>query len=220
MKRRYHSPVKLVASTRNWIQSEAVDQLFKTARLEGVHRAVRLPDLHPGKGRPNGAAFVTEDVIYPHLIGDDVGCGMALWQTGLPENPAQLESWASRPFDLEHPWEGSMADWIYAEGLIPSAFDSMMGTLGGGNHFAELQAVDQIVDSGAFRELGLVSHHLMMLIHSGSRGLGEMTQFGHSSQHGTEGLLARSSEGLAFMSAHDQAVRWARSNPSVPCWLE
>jgi len=137
---------------------------------------------------------------------------MALWQTDLPQDQAKLEAWASRPFDLEHPWEGSVADWIYTEGLIPSAFDSSLGTLGGGNHFAELQAVEKVFDVRAFGKLGLVKHHLLMLVHSGSRGLGEMTQLSHFNQHRSGWLLAKSAEGLAFMAAHDQAVRWARSN--------
>lgn len=58
-------------------------QLYATARLDGVRFAVGCPDLHPGKGTPVGAAFVTEDIIYPHFIGGDIGCGMAWFKTNL-----------------------------------------------------------------------------------------------------------------------------------------
>lgn len=210
-----HSPVRLIASSRNWIESEAVRQLFQTARLEGMCRAIGLPDLHPGKAYPAGAAFVTEEVIYPHLIGRDIGCGMALWQTSLPGDKAQPDEWTHWPLDLEHPWEGSIKDWICAEGLMPTPFNSDLGTLGGGNHFAELQAIDKVIDESAFARTGLVRHHLLMLIHSGSRGLGESIHRDNLSGLGVGALLAESPEGMAFLAAHRDAVRWARSNRAL-----
>ena len=51
--------VRLFASAKSWIEGEAVRQLYATAKLEGVRRAVGFPDLHPGKGSPVGAAFVS-----------------------------------------------------------------------------------------------------------------------------------------------------------------
>jgi RNA-splicing ligase RtcB len=71
--------VRLFASANSWIEGEALRQLYAAAQLEGVRLAAGFPDLHPTKGSPVGAAFVTEGVIYPHLIGGDVGCGMALF---------------------------------------------------------------------------------------------------------------------------------------------
>ena len=55
--------VRLFASAQSWIEGEAVRQLYATAKLDGVCRAVGFPDLHPGKGTPVGAAFVTEFVM-------------------------------------------------------------------------------------------------------------------------------------------------------------
>src|SRR5437660_2598453 len=71
--------VRLFASARSWIEGEAVRQLYATAKLDGVCHAVGFPDLHPGKGSPVGAAFLTEGIIYPDVIGGDIGCGMALF---------------------------------------------------------------------------------------------------------------------------------------------
>src|SRR2546428_402467 len=68
--------VRIFASAQSWIEGEAVRQLYATAKLDCVSRAVGFPDLHPGKGTPVGAAFVTEGVIYPHLIGGDLRFGM------------------------------------------------------------------------------------------------------------------------------------------------
>lgn len=46
------------------------------------------------------------------------------------------------------------------------------GTLGSGNHFLEVQVVDEIVDPAAARTMGLEKDHVCVMIHSGSRGLG------------------------------------------------
>lgn len=70
--------VRVVASKSTWIESAAVDQLKKTALLPGIELAVGPPDLHPGKGSPIGAAFVSNGWIYPALVGNDIGCGIAL----------------------------------------------------------------------------------------------------------------------------------------------
>ena len=58
----------LIASDDSWIEGEALRQLKQTANLPGMTRAVGLPDLHPGKGIPIGAAFLSKDVVYPCLL--------------------------------------------------------------------------------------------------------------------------------------------------------
>ena len=72
----YPSPtrVRLFASSKSWIEGEALRQFHATAKLDGVRLAIGFPDLHPGKGGAVGAAFVTEGVIYPYVIGSDIGC--------------------------------------------------------------------------------------------------------------------------------------------------
>ncbi len=47
-----------------------------------------------------------------------------------------------------------------------------IGTIGSGNHFAELQQIEEIVDKGLFEELGLDENKLYLTVHSGSRGFG------------------------------------------------
>ena len=49
--------VSLIASTNTWIEGLAVQQLIKTSELTGMHRITGMPDLHPGRGYPIGAAF-------------------------------------------------------------------------------------------------------------------------------------------------------------------
>src|SRR3954467_13173571 len=112
-----NSTVRLFASSKSWIEGEAVRQLHATAQLEGMTQAVGLPDLHPGKYTANGAAFVSEGIIYPHLIGNDIGCGMALFTTDLPRRKAKLDAWTKLQFQLEHPWDGDVTEALAAAEL-------------------------------------------------------------------------------------------------------
>jgi release factor H-coupled RctB family protein len=81
----------VLASRETWIESAAVEQLRSVARLPGVRRAVGMPDLHPGHGAPIGAAFAVEGLLYPHLVGSDIGCGMGLWVTDQPAHRLKLD---------------------------------------------------------------------------------------------------------------------------------
>lgn len=98
---------RLIASHHTWIEGEAVRQLERTAALPGMRAAVGLPDLHPGKGYPIGAAFLSQ-LIYPALVGNDIGCGMAMWQTGQPGHKLKPDRAAARLTGLEGPWNGAI----------------------------------------------------------------------------------------------------------------
>jgi release factor H-coupled RctB family protein len=204
--------VRLFTSAQSWIEGEAVRQLYAAAKLPAVRRAVGFPDLHPGKGTPVGAAFVTEGEIYPHLIGGDIGCGMALFATDLVRRDAKLDGWATLRFDLEHPWEQSVGDFLGERELEPTESDSALGTIGGGNHFAELQAVEKVPDPDEFKKFGLGKQQLAVLVHSGSRGLGESVLRHHVDQRFANGLEAESFAAGECLRGHDFAVRWARAN--------
>ena len=78
--------IRVIASDKNWIDSEAIKQLQNVSTLKGMRIAVGLPDLHPGKKSPIGAAFISEGYIYPELVGNDIGCGMGFWKTDLKIN--------------------------------------------------------------------------------------------------------------------------------------
>ena len=204
--------VRLIASTRSWIESEAVRQLYATAKLEGLRLAVGFPDLHPGRGSPVGAAFLTDEVIYPRLIGSDIGCGMALFKTNLLRSEVKLERWAGLRFNLEHPWDEFPGEFLAEHELECTEFNHALGTIGGGNHFAELQAVNQIADAGEFKRLGIGKEQVVLLVHSGSRGLGEAVLRAHVEQHLGEGIAADSSAAQEYLRGHDLAVRWAKAN--------
>jgi len=96
--------VRVIASDKNWIEGNAVQQLKQTSTLKGVTRAVGMPDLHAGKGCPIGAAFLSRGWMYPALVGNDIGCGMGLWRTELKARKLKLEKWAAK-LHLEDAWQ-------------------------------------------------------------------------------------------------------------------
>lgn len=204
--------VRVIANTSTWIEGEALRQLDETARLPGMVRAVGLPDLHPGKGSPIGAAFLSRDIVRPALVGADVGCGMALWQTDLPVRKARPERLAERLDGLDRPWDGDTTAWLAERGLTPTGHEIGLGTVGSGNHFAELQAVVEVRDPATFAAIGLDADRLMLLVHSGSRGLGEAIWWTHAETNGIAGLDAESEDGRAWLARHDLGVRWAAAN--------
>lgn len=187
-------------------------QLYATAKLDGLRQAVGFPDLHPGQSSPVGAAFVTEGVIYPHIIGGDTGCGMALFKTDLVRRDAKLDGWTDLRFDLEHPWNQFLGDFLAEQDIESTEFDSALGTIGGGNHFAELQTIEEVVDARAFKRLGLAKQQLVVLIHSGSRGVGETALSTHMDHTFGHGLEADSLDAEEYLRGHDFAVRWAQAN--------
>ncbi|MDB6068113.1 MAG: hypothetical protein JWR26_4321 [Pedosphaera sp.] len=207
--------IRLFASAKNWIEGEALRQFNATAALDGVRHAAAMPDLHPGKGAPVGAAFAMQGIIYPHLIGGDIGCGMGLWKTDLLRRKAKLDRWASEHFDLEHPWEGDVSQQLALAGLDSTAFDASLGTLGGGNHFAELQAIEEIFDARELKGLGLGKDQLVVLVHSGSRGLGESILRAHVDEHHAAGAGDNSPAAVEYLRGHDFAVRWAKASRAL-----
>ena len=207
--------VRLFASTKSWIEGEALRQLYAAAKLDGMRLAAGFPDLHPGKGGPVGAAFVTEGIIYPYLIGSDIGCGMALFKTDLVQRDTKLNRWADLRFELEHPWDGDVREVLAASKLEPTEFDESLGTIGGGNHFAELQRVEEVFDTGEFKKFGLGKQQLVALVHSGSRGLGESVLRAYVNEQQANGCDADSFAAAAYLRDHDMAVRWAKANRAL-----
>jgi release factor H-coupled RctB family protein len=206
--------VRVIASPQSWVEGEAIRQLEAVARLPGMHLAVGLPDIHPGKGSPVGAAFASEGLFYPFLVGNDIGCGMGLWDVELLARKAKPERWAAR-LDLDGPWDGDAAAFLSEQGVASTGFEAALGTVGGGNHFAELQRVEAVHDPEAFAALGLAADRLLLLVHSGSRGLGEAILRAHVDRHGAGGLAEDSDEARTYLARHDHAVAWGRANRAL-----
>ncbi|MEU4561048.1 RNA ligase RtcB family protein [Actinoplanes sp. NPDC023936] len=177
--------VTVFAGESSWIESTAVAQCHQVAALDGMIHVAGMPDLHPGKGAPIGAAM-TSRVLYPFLVGSDIGCGIAVFPFRLKK--VVPERLAPRFPDLDEPVDST---------------DEGLGTLGRGNHFVELAKVDAVL---AETGLGVGEH--VLIVHSGSRGLGERILRAHTETHGA----GPAADPAGYLEAHDSAVRWASRN--------
>ena len=161
----------LIADSNTWIEGNAIQQFQNTARLPQMRRVAGMPDLHAGRGYPIGAVFFSVGHFYPALIGNDIGCGMALWQTDLPAHKAKPAKLAKQLGSIDAPLDESWQARINA--ILPQhPFQVALGSIGGGNHFAELQTVDTVYRPERLPE-NFDPDCLQLLVHSGSRRLGQ-----------------------------------------------
>jgi release factor H-coupled RctB family protein len=191
--------VKIFASPSSWIESDAVAQCHQVAALDGMIHVAGMPDLHPGKGAPIGAAMHSS-VLYPFLVGSDIGCGIAVFPLELKR--VVPERLAARFPDLDQP--------VPFEGPVPGDYYDSLGTVGRGNHFVELARVERSVPVAAEVARGslLADGDLVLSVHSGSRGFGERSLRAHTSVHGA----GPASDPPAYLAEHDEAVRWGSLN--------
>jgi release factor H-coupled RctB family protein len=214
--RAIRAEVRMISSDKCWIDGKALEQLHKAATLPGMLLAVGLPDLHAGIGCPVGSAFAASGVFYPHLIGTDIGCGIALWHSDLPAaKTSKILKWADKLEDLDEPWDGDATARLAACGVEATEYDASLGTIGAGNHFAELQKVEKVLDPQRFDSLKLDSKQLMLLVHSGSRGLGKSVVFQYTGVKGGAGTDASDEAGRAYLAGHDRALAWAKANRAL-----
>lgn len=159
------------------IEQGAKEQIEKLAQLPfAFHHIAIMPDCHQGYGMPIGGVLATKNVIVPNAVGVDIGCGMRIIETNLTveefmphikEIMKQIRK--EIPVGFEHnkepdyigmPWTGS-DDMEKELPIVNEEYESaakQIGTLGGGNHFIEIQEDE--------------NNKIWIMIHSGSRNLG------------------------------------------------
>ena len=158
------------------IDSQALQQAKNLANLPFVFKHIAImPDSHVGFGMPIGGVLATTDNIIPNAVGVDIGCGMCAQRTSLKEiDHENLKKIMSKireliPVGMKHhnrPCDESLmpkvnfSDTIIVNQEYESAL-YQIGTLGGGNHFIEIQK-----GSDGF---------IWIMIHSGSRNIGYKT---------------------------------------------
>jgi release factor H-coupled RctB family protein len=198
-----------VIAKQSFIDPAAKTQLHATATLNGMVQAVGMPDLHPGTKSPIGAAFVSEGYVYPPLIGGDIGCGMAVYRTALTAKDvgdSEVKKIADRLTGIEGPWDNDVAaflsHYLSTEEIEEvKKWEGSLGTIGAGNHFAELQQITQVMEP----HKGFEVDDVVLVVHSGSRGLGKQI-LGES-----KNFYAEADAG-EYLRRHDTACRWAKAN--------
>ncbi len=166
-------PIKLWLDN---VEPETMQQARNLANLPFVVRHVALmPDAHLGYGMPIGGVMATEGVVVPNAVGVDIGCGMCAVKTSLSSiSTADLkriltEIRRSVPLGFKHHKQAQNPrlmpkidkEQFASMKIVPREYKSALtqiGTLGGGNHFIEIQKGND--------------GHIWLMIHSGSRNIG------------------------------------------------
>lgn len=125
-----------------------------------------MPDVHAGKGCTIGTTMTITDKVVPNVVGVDIGCGMYTVNLGKDEVDFEKVDEAAHfiPSGREV-WEGRQEKFdltdlhCYRELKDAKRLARSLGTLGGGNHFIE---IDEAADGTKY-----------LIIHSGSRNLGK-----------------------------------------------
>jgi tRNA-splicing ligase RtcB len=130
----------------------AIDQIKMAASLPFVFSHIAMmADAHSGYGVPIGSVVATKGVIIPYFVGVDIGCGMSAVRTSLTDiDESALKSVMGEirkavPVGFNHhkePREWDGFDRAPDIEIILQELNSarrQLGTLGGGNHFIEIQ---------------------------------------------------------------------------------
>lgn len=186
----------------------------RVRRAEDVVHVAVMPDVHLAGRACVGTVVATRRLLYPELLGSDLGCGVAAIPLGtsraLLEDPAVARralTLLSRavpilrrapPTDaFAPPTSPALARLFAKEGRAE------LGTLGRGNHFAELRDDE--------------SGELHLVVHSGSRAMGPAIQAHHerearSSKHGFAAIDAESEAGSRYLAEVQWALAFAMEN--------
>ncbi|HEX9714834.1 MAG TPA: RtcB family protein [Desulfurivibrionaceae bacterium] len=157
------------------IDAGAFAQAKNLANLPFVFKHVAvMPDAHQGYGMPIGGVMASEEMVVPNAVGVDIGCGMCAVRTSLTAIPpeklkaALTEIRRTVPLGFKHHQHRQKASLMPRTAIpltelpvVASQFQSaltQLGTLGGGNHFIEIQKGND--------------GHVWLMVHSGSRNLG------------------------------------------------
>jgi len=205
------------ASLRIWAAEPLPPDVAKSAerlrRAEDVRHVVLLPDVHLAKDVCVGAVIATRRLIYPAAVGGDIGCGMAAVAInaagdliGDDRRAAWLLAALYRQVPSNrHPARQDLPASLAGLALSDAPLEKeanrdgrvQLGTLGRGNHFLEFQAEEE--------------QRLWVMVHSGSRGMGQAISAHHTrAAHRASGLACLDAE-TAAGRAYLGDVAWGRT---------
>lgn len=198
-------------SSKTWVSPDAITQLRNASLLPGMERIAAMPDIHPGAGSPGGVVFACRGIIYPKLIGGDIGCGMQLCRTSI-EARVNVRRLADSLGSIDDVWDGNATEYLSSHQIALPDYAHVLGTIGGGNHFAELQVVHEIHDTALCQSLGIDTKKALLLVHSGSRSYGQAVLQQHGVSGEGQGLDPASVPGQVYLTEHQRAVQFAKAN--------
>ena len=193
----------------------ALDRLVRTTDV--AHVAV-MPDVHLAEDVCIGVVLASRSLLFPAAVGGDIGCGMMTIALGVDADVLSTPRVAARVLDglcrsvpiMRHARDDApIMPTILREGRLGSPLleslrrrDAALqfGTLGRGNHFIELQADD--------------NGRLWLMVHSGSRGLGQAIRQTHEREAsakggGLAGIEADAPPGRAYPADVEWALQFA-----------
>ena len=194
------------------IEDGAVEQAKNVANLPFTYDHVAImPDAHFGVGVSIGTVFASDSVIIPNAVGVDIGCGMCAARTPYKYIPIeQIKEIMGKireliPVGFEHRKEPGALDLLPKnqpdDPILNAEYKSsltQLGTLGGGNHFIEIQK-----DSEGY---------IWVMIHSGSRNLGlKVAQYYNDiaeKQHHSEVNLAHLDLNTSYADSYIAAMNY------------
>jgi tRNA-splicing ligase RtcB len=217
----------------NWAEAPevgALEQIGNLSRLPfAIDHVALMPDAHQGYGMPIGGVLFAEKAVVPNAIGVDIGCGVTLIEANfyawdlLPADVKAILDQVARDVPVgngpggghkhaEAPWQQDNSDVSpHARAAVEDAW-KQLGSLGGGNHFLELQADED--------------QKVYFMIHSGSRSVGKkvcdyhheialrMNRRWHSALPSKDlaYLPLDSDEGQQYLIDMNHALLWAEEN--------
>ena len=150
------------------VEEEAIEQIRRMCDCEFTagSRIRIMPDVHAGKGCTIGTTMTVIDKAVPNIVGVDIGCGMYTVNLGSGDVDFEKVDAAAHfiPSGM-NVWEGRQERFdltdlrCYRSLKDAPRLERSLGTLGGGNHFIE---IDEAADGTKY-----------LIIHSGSRNLGK-----------------------------------------------
>lgn len=150
------------------VEEEAIEQIRRMCDYDFTENSkIRImPDVHAGKGCTIGTTMTVTDKVVPNIVGVDIGCGM--YTVNLGKNDIDFEKLDEAAHYIPsgmHIWEGRQERFdlqelrCYRSLKNTKWLERSLGTLGGGNHFIE---IDRASDGTNY-----------LVIHTGSRNLGK-----------------------------------------------
>jgi tRNA-splicing ligase RtcB len=195
------------------------DALARLRHAEDVARVAVMPDVHLAEDVCIGTVVATRTTLLPAAVGGDIGCGMAAIAFDADADLLADQHAAAAVLDglmravptQRWPDRQPLPDDLAERPLSDPALEGhkrrigglQLGTLGRGNHFLELQADD--------------AGRLWLMVHSGSRGLGQAIRDHHDARAarlrgGLRGLPADTQGGAAYLADMAWALDYAARN--------